>query len=62
MTPGFKLPAKFVIHTPGPVWHGSKCNEAELLKNNYINSLAPAKENLCRTIAFPREIANAFWE
>ena len=53
ITPGFKLPAKFVIHTPGPVWHGGNLNEAELLKNCYINSLALAKENLCCTIAFP---------
>ena len=53
ITPGFKLPAKFVIHTPGPVWHGGNHNEAEFLKNCYINSLALAKENLCRTIAFP---------
>ena len=53
ITPGFKLPAKFVIHTPGPVWHGGKCNEAELLKNCYINSLALAKENNCKTVAFP---------
>ena len=51
--PGFKLPAKFVIHTPGPVWHGGGCNEAELLKNCYLNSLALAKANNCRTIAFP---------
>ena len=53
ITPGFKLPAKFVIHTPGPVWHGGNHNEAGLLKNCYINSLALAKENLFRTIAFP---------
>ena len=53
ITPGFKLPAKFVIHTPGPVWHGGNRNEAELLKNCYLNSLALAKENNCRTIAFP---------
>ena len=53
ITHGFKLPAKFVIHTPGPVWHGGNRNEAELLKNCYINSLALAKENLCRTVAFP---------
>ena len=53
ITPGFKLPAKFVIHTPGPIWRGGNRNEAELLKNCYINSLALAKENLCRTIAFP---------
>lgn len=53
ITPGFKLPAKFVIHTPGPVWHGGDCNEAALLKNCYLNSLALAKENNCRTVAFP---------
>ena len=53
ITPGFKLPAKFVIHTPGPIWRGGNRNEAELLKNCYINSLALAKENLCHTIAFP---------
>lgn len=53
ITPGFKLPAKFVIHTPGPVWYGGRRNEAELLKNCYLNSLALAKENNCRTIAFP---------
>ena len=53
ITPGFKLPAKFVIHTPGPVWHGGNHNEAELLKNCYLNSLALAKENNCKTVAFP---------
>ena len=50
ITPGFKLPAKFVIHTPGPVWHGGNHNEAELLKNCYLNSLALAKENNCKTV------------
>ena len=53
ITPGFRLPAKFVIHTPGPVWYGGNCNEAELLKNCYINSIALAKENNCKTVAFP---------
>ena len=53
ITPGFKLPAKFVIHTPGPVWRGGNHNEAELLKNSYLHSLALAKENDCRSIAFP---------
>ena len=53
ITPGFKLPAKFVIHTPEPVWHGGNHNEAELLKNCYLNSLALAKENNCKTVAFP---------
>ena len=54
ITPGFRLPAKFVIHTPGPVWHGGNHHEAELLKNCYVNSLMLAKENHCRTIAFLR--------
>ena len=53
ITPGFKLPAKFVIHTPGPVWRGGNHNEAELLKNCYINSLVLAKENNCKMVAFP---------
>ena len=53
ITHGFKLPAKFVIHTPGPVWHGGNHNEAGLLKNCYLNSLALAKENNCKTVAFP---------
>ena len=53
ITPGFRLPARFVIHTPGPIWRGGGQNEAELLKNCYQNSLALAKENHCRTVAFP---------
>ena len=52
ITPGFKLPAKFVIHTPGPVWHGGTHGEAELLSACYRNSLALAQENACRTLAF----------
>ena len=53
ITPGFKLPAKFVIHTPGPVWHGGKHNEPQLLAGCYRNSLARAAENQCQSIAFP---------
>lgn len=53
ITPGFQLPAKYVIHTPGPIWYGGDRNEAGLLKNCYVNSLALAKENNCRTMAFP---------
>ena len=53
ITPGFDLPAKFVIHTPGPVWGGGKRGEADLLKSCYLNSLALAEENGCRTVAFP---------
>ena len=53
ITPGFRLPAKFVIHTPGPVWRGGGRGEAELLRSCYINSLELAYANGCRTIAFP---------
>ncbi len=53
ITPGFKLSAKFVIHTPGPVWHGGKHGEPELLRACYVNSLTLATENGCKSIAFP---------
>lgn len=53
ITPGFRLPAKFVIHTPGPVWHGGTRGEPELLRNCYLNSLKLAEENACTGIAFP---------
>lgn len=53
ITRGYKLKAKYVIHTPGPIWRGGKWDEEELLANCYRNSLALAKENGIRTIAFP---------
>lgn len=53
LTPGFNLPAKYVIHTVGPVWHGGDRGEPALLANCYRNSLLLAKENTIRTIAFP---------
>ena len=53
ITPGFRLPAKFVIHTPGPVWRGGGRGEAELLASCYRNSLRLAAEAGCRSIAFP---------
>ena len=53
ISPGSKLPAKFVIHTVGPVWNGGKNNEDELLANCYRNSLQLAVENEVKTIAFP---------
>ena len=53
ITKGYKLKAKFVIHTPGPIWRGGKWGEAELLANCYKNCLALAKENGVKTIAFP---------
>jgi len=53
ITPGFNLPARFVIHTVGPVWHGGQNGEAELLANCYLNSLKLAEENGLKSIAFP---------
>ncbi|MDX1487006.1 MAG: O-acetyl-ADP-ribose deacetylase [Acidiferrobacterales bacterium] len=53
ITPGFKLRAKWVIHTVGPVWHGGHKGEAALLASCYRNSLELALQNNVRTIAFP---------
>lgn len=53
MTKGYMLPAKYVIHTVGPVWHGGADGEAELLKNCYENSLQIATDNGFKSIAFP---------
>jgi O-acetyl-ADP-ribose deacetylase (regulator of RNase III) len=53
ITKGYKLRAKFVIHTVGPVWNGGKYNEEELLTSCYRNSLKIAVENKIKTIAFP---------
>ncbi|WP_455220676.1 O-acetyl-ADP-ribose deacetylase [Kaarinaea lacus] len=53
ITPGFNLPAKFVIHTVGPVWHGGKHGESQLLESCYRRSLELALANNVKTIAFP---------
>jgi O-acetyl-ADP-ribose deacetylase (regulator of RNase III) len=53
ITPAGKLPAKFVIHTVGPVWNGGKYNEEAKLTDCYNNSLALALRNNCKTMAFP---------
>jgi len=53
ITKGFKLRAKFVIHTVGPVWAGGKNNEETLLTGCYKNSLKLASEHNIKTIAFP---------
>ena len=53
ITKGYRLPAKHVIHTPGPVWHGGNKGEAELLTSCYRSCLELASENGCRTVDFP---------
>lgn len=53
ITDGFKLPAKYIIHTAGPVYRDGKHGEAELLRSCYLNSLTLAQENGCESIAFP---------
>lgn len=53
ITKGYNLPAKFVIHTVGPIWNGGNYNEDEFLAKCYHNSLQLAVENNIRTIAFP---------
>ncbi len=53
ITSGGNLPAKYVIHTVGPVWHGGNNNEANLLQNAYVNSLQLAVKDGVETIAFP---------
>ena len=53
ITDGFKLDAKFIIHTPGPIWQGGSNQEASLLKESYYNSLELAKNHQCESIAFP---------
>lgn len=53
ITTAGNLPARYVIHTVGPIWHGGSKNEQAQLANCYRNSLLLAIENECRSIAFP---------
>ncbi len=53
VTKGYKLPARYVIHTVGPVWHGGHRGEAELLASCYRRALEIARENNLRSVAFP---------
>ncbi len=60
ITKGYRLPAKWVIHTVGPVWRDGKHGEDELLASCYRNSLALAAQNGVRTIAFPSISTGAY--
>src|SRR2546429_3789945 len=60
ITRGYRLPARFVIHTVGPVWRGGKHGEPETLANCYRNSLQVAVENAIKTMAFPAISCGAY--
>jgi O-acetyl-ADP-ribose deacetylase len=60
ITRGYHLPARFVIHTVGPVWRGGKHGEPETLANCYRNSLQVAVENGISTVAFPAISCGAY--
>jgi O-acetyl-ADP-ribose deacetylase len=55
-----RLPARFVIHTVGPVWHGGNNRERELLADCYRNSLELAGKNECKSVAFPNISTGAY--
>ncbi len=60
ITGGYRLPARWVIHTVGPVWHGGGQGEEELLARCYRSSLALAEQHGVRTIAFPAISTGAY--
>lgn len=60
ITVGYRLPARFVIHTVGPIWHGGNHGEAGLLAACYRNSLRLAKDNDLASIAFPSISTGAY--
>lgn len=60
VTQGYKLPAKYVIHTVGPVWYGGARNEAELLASCYRKCLVLVMERNIRSIAFPAISTGAY--
>lgn len=60
ITRGYRLPAKWVIHTVGPVWQGGTSGEAQLLADCYRNSLRLAAEHGIRTLAFPSISTGAY--
>lgn len=60
ITKGYNLPAKYVIHTPGPIWKDGTQEEPELLYKCYYNSLEVAVENNVKVIAFPEISTGAY--
>lgn len=60
ITKGYKLPARYVIHTVGPVWNGGKRGESELLASCYRESLKLAAAHALRTVAFPAISCGAY--
>ena len=60
LTPGFQLPARHVIHTVGPVWHGGMKGEARLLASAYRSSLEVAAREGFETVAFPALSTGAY--
>ena len=59
-TKGYRLPAKYVIHTVGPVWSGGRRREPELLRGCYVNALRLAAQHGVRSIAFPSISTGAY--
>jgi Predicted phosphatase homologous to the C-terminal domain of histone macroH2A1 len=59
ITKGYLLPAKYIIHTVGPLWYGGEKNEEQLLRNCYRNALDLARDYQCESIAFPLIAAGA---
>ena len=60
LTKGYRLPARFVIHTVGPIWQGGRHDERDLLASAYRSSLELALANKCETVAFPLISAGAY--
>jgi O-acetyl-ADP-ribose deacetylase (regulator of RNase III) len=60
VTPGFRLPARFIVHTVGPVWHGGDHGEADVLASCYRRSIEVADEIGIKSIAFPAIATGAF--